>query len=235
MAKTTQPPRKYRMPDAELKQVADNLLLFIERDAAEFAQWGYSPTKRQEFVAKIEEFISVDADETLEGQRMTATEVREAAREQLEQLLRIIQLKAKLVLGAGSGRLREFGEGNVSALNDNDLIRVARIVRRAADKYTSLLSSVGLSPAHASMLADATQALDTAVDGHWQANINRDAATHHRIEVGNELYELINRYTEIGKAIWYATNEAKYNDYVIYRASEKKAPASKKKDEAADE
>ena len=49
-----------------------------------------------------------------------------------------------------------------------------------------------------------------------QAIANRDNAAKERVEKANELYALLTRYCEIGKSIWYETNEAKYNDYIIY-------------------
>ena len=44
----------------------------------------------------------------------------------------------------------------------------------------------------------------------------RDITTEKRIKALNALYKMVAKYTGIGKDIFYETNEAKYNDYVIY-------------------
>jgi len=68
-------------------------------------------------------------------------------------------------------------------------------------------------------LTNACQAFEDAFAEQRKAIANRDIATENRAEIGNALYEKLMNYCGFGQAIWVETNEAKYNDYVIYTSS----------------
>ncbi len=55
-----------------------------------------------------------------------------------------------------------------------------------------------------------------AIDAQAKGISDRDVATEDRIEVLNTLYRILIKYAGIGQDIFYETDEAKYNDYVIY-------------------
>jgi len=232
MKKNIEAARKYSLADSELKQVADNLLLFIERDIAEFTAWGYDAQRRADFEQRIADFIDIDGDEILEGIKMTATENKAARRDDLETRMRAIVLKAKFVFGTNSGKIKEFGDMNLTRQNDDELVRTARLTHKSATKYYADLAAEGLTMQNVQDLETAIAALDNALDEQRQAIANRDSATRERIERGNKLYELVVKYSEIGKEIFYASNEAKYNDYVIYTAPTTTSAPTEEKPEA---
>lgn len=208
--------RDFNMSDAVLKQKADELIDLIDRDIAEFKDRGYNSDKKNELLAarsKVEDF---PGDEQLEAIKMNLTEKKDSARNALEKTMRSIFNMAENVFGLYSARYKEFGDAGISQQSDAEIVRVARIMGLTAEKYLSELSNEGLTPEKIATLIVQRQALDVAIDQQAQGVSDRDVAAEGRIEALNNLYQLLTKYTGIGKDIFYETNEAKYNDYIIY-------------------
>jgi len=66
------------------------------------------------------------------------------------------------------------------------------------------------------MLTTQRETLDLAIDAQAKGISDRDVATEDRTEILNVLYRLLTKYAGIGQDIFSETDEAKYNDYVIY-------------------
>lgn len=219
MSKKKEVFRKYNLSDAYLKQVADNMLTLLDRDIVEFSDMGFTPTKRADFVQRIQDFADFPSDEQLEGIKIDATENKNTKRLDLEKIMRTISLIVKIVFKEGTGKYKEFGNADLTRQTDEELVRNAKIMSVSAVKYLADLTNDGLTLAKIQKLDSAKQDFDDAIDEQRKAISERDTATEGRIEKGNLLYELLIKYAEIGKNIWYDTNEAKYNDYIIYNTS----------------
>lgn len=85
-----------------------------------------------------------------------------------------------------------------------------------AEKYLTELSEEGLTSDKINTLITQRDALDLAIDAQAQGISDRDVAAEGRVEALNILYQLLTKYAGIGQDIFYETNEAKYNDYIIY-------------------
>jgi hypothetical protein len=222
--------RDYTFSDATLKQKADGLLLLLDRDFVEFSDRGFNLIKRADFVAKLDFFDNCPADEQLEGIKMTATEEKNTARELVEKSMRTIFLMARNAFKDKQGKYKEFGNADISQENDEDIVRSAKIVIATATKYLAILADEGLTTAKIAALSDAKNLLDTAIDTQREAINARDIGTEERIEAGNQVYQILVKYSEIGRDIWADTNQSKYKDYVIYEVNE--AELKRKKEEA---
>ena len=220
--------RKYKLTDASLKQLSDDILNSLDRDVHEFSERGMTATKRMEFVNAIDRFSNYPSDEQLEAIKIAATEEKDAARGLVEKAMRTIFLMAKNVFKDGTGKYKEFGNADLSRQNDDEIVRTAKIMEAAANKYLAQLVGEGLTQMRIDALKDARILLDDAIGEQRKAIRNRDSSTEERVEVGNALYELTSKYAEIGKDIWYDNNEAKYNDYVVYDT-----PSGKLEEESA--
>ena len=86
----------------------------------------------------------------------------------------------------------------------------------AATDHLGELATEGLSQDLIDQITTEGGALDNALDALAKGISDRDIATESRIETLNTLYNLLSKYAGIGQDIFYETNEAKYNDYVIY-------------------
>ena len=95
-------------------------------------------------------------------------------------------------------------------------MRTATSTINTATKYLSELSDEGLTAAKITTLTSERATLDVAIDAQAKGISDRDLATEDRIEALNKLYQLLTKYAGIGQDIFYETDEAKYNDYLIY-------------------
>lgn len=207
---------KFRMPYGELKQLADSTQLLIDRDIAEFNDRGFTPDKRVAFQTAIDAFYNFPTDEQMEGRQMAATDARFKARDVLESKMRSIFQAVATVFGEKSATYRSFGKSNLTKQKDDELIRSAKEMIAEISEHLADLAEEGITLAKAAQLETAKNTLDAAIDAQRKAVKNRDKATETRVNLGNELYSLVAKYNEIGKDIWYAASEAKYNDYIIY-------------------
>lgn len=216
MQKKKEVVRRYGMSDANLKQLADKILLFIDEDIADFEGYGFTPTRRSEFGGAIQTFDDFPPDERLEGQQMTTTQNKDRQRELLESKMKAIVLKAQNKFGSENGRMREFGSLYYSRMTDEELVRAAKLVAAAASDFLQDLLSEGLDAAQIQDIKQTIRDFDEALDLQAKAIAKRDSQTELRIEAGNSLYELVVKYAAIGKTVWEGRSEARYNDYVIY-------------------
>lgn len=208
--------RGYLFPDAVLKQKADEFINLLDRDIVEFTDRGYTPAKRTELMearSAVEDFPS---DEQLEAIKIDLTNQKETARRALEKSMRTILNMAENTFGFGSAKHKEFGASDITRQPDAEIVRNARIMSATADKYLRELENEGLTEDKIATLIAQRDELDLAIDAQAKGISDRDVATEDRIEVLNKLYQLLTKYAGIGQDIFYETDEAKYNDYIIY-------------------
>lgn len=208
--------RDFNFPDSELMQNSDNMVNLLERDSAEFLDRGVTPAKVTQFIAARDSFANCPSDEKLEGIKQTKTETKNYARAALEQLMRSALIMARNVFGEGTGKYKEFGESDITSLSDDQLVRNAKLLIDAAQKYLADLGAEGMTSDKITSLTQSRLDLDLAIDAQLKAINERDVITEDRIEKANALYALLVKHSESGRDIWYSKSEAKYNDYVIH-------------------
>jgi len=208
--------REFKLADAVLKQKADEFINLIDRDIAEFTDRGYTPTKKTEFTNARDAVENFPSDEQLEAIKMELTAQKDAARTALAKTMRTILNMAQNIFGVASAKYKEFGGSDLARQSDAELVRNARIMVATADKYLTELAPEGLTADKITTLTAQKDALDLAIDAQAKGISYRDVATEDRVETLNILYRLLVKYAGIGQDIFYETDEAKYNDYVIY-------------------
>jgi len=208
--------RTFKLADAVLKQKADELIALIDRDITEFTDRGYNTAKKTELTTARNTVDSFPSDEQLEAVKINFTEQKDAARNALEKSMRSIFKMAEHVFGLYSAKYKEFGNAGISQLSDAEVVRIAKMMSVTAEKYLPQLADEGLTSEKINTLITQREALDIAIDAQAQGISDRDVATESRVEALNKLYQLFTKYAGIGQDIFYVTNEAKYNDYIIY-------------------
>ncbi|CAD7799471.1 hypothetical protein CHRY9390_00491 [Chryseobacterium aquaeductus] len=214
--KKEQVTRDFNLADSVLKQKADELIALIDRDITEFTDRGYNAAKKTELTSALNTVDSFPSDEQLEAIKTNLTEQKDDARNALEKTMRSIFNMAENVFGQYSAKYKEFGNALISQQSDAELVRVAKIMSLTAKKYLPELSDEGLTTDKINTLITQRDTLDVAIDVQAKGISDRDVATESRVEALNKLYQLLTKYTGIGRDIFYETNEAKYNDYIIY-------------------
>ncbi|SFF81925.1 hypothetical protein [Sunxiuqinia elliptica] len=189
---------------------------FMLRDLVEFIKYGVTEEKLNALKAMLTDFANIPTDDELVGVQVSATQEKDEAAIQLRDAIAEIMQRVENKFGAQSGNYRKFGVSGVSDLDGGKLSYVTRRVHRVAETMLPQLESEGLTP---ELLTELNSRLDTyeqALSKQEDAIADRDIATENRVEKANEIYALLVKYCNTGKQIWEDTNQAKYNDYIIY-------------------
>ena len=223
MAKKRVVKRKYSFADSWLIKLSNNIRQFILRDITEFAGYNVDAAAMTTFGNETNDFEEFETDEEFAGVQSEATEVKDAAAEEVRVGIREIMTRVESKNKPNTGRYRRFGVKGLDDMDDSSLLGCGRRVVRVATTVLADYTDVGLTAAIVTDLATKCQTLEDKLDVQADAIADRDIATEDRIEMGNALYEKLMNYCSFGQQIWVATDEAKYNDYVIYTSSGKLA------------
>ena len=206
--------RHYGMADADLKQMADNLIDSIERDAADFVTRNITSGRVKAFAELITTFDDSSTDEELQGQLSADVISKDDLAENIRKAIRQIRNMAEIQY-QGRGKYKTFGFEDMANFSDSDLHRMTKRVLRMANTLMPELAVQGLTGAQITALDQMNQDLDAAIDTVASSSETRDIATQDRIEKGNALWEEMGTLASIGQSLYADTNEAKYNDYVL--------------------
>lgn len=218
--------REYNFPDPELKKVSDSIFGSVQRDSSQFEERGVTGQKVEQIQALIQKFADMPTDVELMGTMAAATLTKDNLAEAIRVNIRSVRTMAQNVHGVKSPLYRSFGFEGMVKMSDDQLYLQGKRTLREATSQMAQLAHEGLT---ATML-DSLQALlsdfENSIRAKQVAEKNRDIQTQMRVDAGNALYREIVRLANTGKDIWASTNEALYNDYVIYTS-----PAGTKPDD----
>lgn len=216
MAKKKISVRDYQFSDGVLKQKADDVVGSVQRDLTAFSARGVSATTVTGLQTLITAFDSTQTDEELEGALSVTTEAKNVLADSLRSAIAVVRTMAENKFGVETALYRSFAFDGMSDLSDEQLYRLGKRVIRVATAQLTQLASEGLTASVITNLTTITTNFDTSIDVQQEAVKNRDIKTQDRVEKGNAVYKEITRLCNTGKSIFVNTDEAKYNDYVIY-------------------
>ena len=218
MAKKKVSVRDYQFSDGVLKQKADDVVGSLQRDLTAFSTRGVTATTVTGLQTLITTFDSTQTDEELQGALSVATDAKNVLADSLRSAIAVVRSMAENKFGVESALFRSFAFDGMSDLSDEQLYRLGKRVIRVATAQPTQLASEGLTAAVITNLTTVTTNFDTSIDVQQDAVKNRDIKTQDRVEKGNAVYKEITRLCNTGKSIFVNTDEAKYNDYVIYNS-----------------
>jgi len=201
---------------AEFYTVMKAKLSFMLRDKAEFAKEGITQAQLDAIGPMLKEFNDLPTDEELVGDEVIATQAKNELKDQLHSKIEGVLNKAANKYGTESGYYRKFSIHSLSKLDGADLLVGALRVARVAKSMLADLTVQGLTQAMITDLETVTSEFEVALGKQEDTISDRDIASDLRIEKANAIYTLVVKYCDVGKRIWVSTNQAKYNDYVIY-------------------
>ena len=208
--------RDYHLADSDLALFANSLVDIMTRDIVELGTYSITITKIQDLADLCDDFQAIPNDETLRANLGYAVELRESNRNAVLNTMRSIAVRAKAIYGDNSAKYRALSPGNISQLNDGLLLSAAKQVHDNAVTYAAELATEGINTLYLTSFNSAIDAYENAIDGVASKKTERDIGTESKILKGNELYALIVKYCDYGKAVWDGVSPARYNDYIIY-------------------
>lgn len=216
--------RIYKMSDALLNFLAGHVADSAERDAVEMLEYGVNHTTITNMLAARTAFNNYKQDIYYFSHVMMCTANKNNSRTEVLSQIKKISGRARNKFGENSAKYRMFDTKDISESTDNDLVRIAISVITAATELLPELTDSGLTQGKIDDLAAINTLFDSQINLKIKAIKVRDSATDERIRLGNELYSLIVNICDNGKLCWEQENEAKYNDYVIYKTSNTQKP-----------
>jgi hypothetical protein len=120
--------------------------------------------------------------------------------------------------GKDSPTVKGFGWLGYAAKTDSDKMVVNRLVHKAGTDHQAELATEGLTVTILGDLQTDITDADVAITKKALRVSERDKAVNDRVTIGNDLYSELVKLADTGKHIWEDSDEAKYNDYVIYQS-----------------
>lgn len=208
--------RRYRFSDAELKQSAVAQIALIQRDISDFSRYGFNATAQAEYQTALDVFYDFPSDDILESQKMVFTANKTAARNTLEQEIRLIQHLVTLAFPNQPAYQRAFGDTYISRQSDIDLVETGLTVLQSANKYIQNLQSFGIGQLQIDAFKLKLDSFTTAYHKQKEAIHDRDIHVSRRIEAGNALYAMLVKYAGLAQVLFHSKSDPRRNDYVIY-------------------
>lgn len=213
-----EPQRDYTLSDSELFVKCGEVVQWMTRDEAEFTTRGVTVADRTAFNTLTTDFGDLDPDTYYMSLISEAVETKNLHKTEVVRGIQKISGFFEQQWGTASPQYRGLGIKGLARMAESSyLVAGKQVVRRAEERLTTL-QSIGLTQADIDALAASTAAMDAGMDAVALAEENREEKRNERVIAGNELYASLVKYCMIGKLIWENVNEAKYNDYVIYKA-----------------
>src|SRR5687767_7959520 len=113
--------RTFTFSSAELLTIARQLGQYVNRDAKEFASYGYTKEAAKLLKTRLAALEAVPTDLELEQIQAEATQFKSAKETFLKQSIREITNRARLLLGEDSPKYKRFGVKGLDNMKDADL------------------------------------------------------------------------------------------------------------------
>ncbi|MCX6154857.1 MAG: hypothetical protein NT007_11935 [Candidatus Kapabacteria bacterium] len=211
--------RDYSMSNAELSILAAKIIANMTRDSTQFATRGVDSGDITALSVLKTAFDAVPPDEVYIGEIKDEASEKKALRDTLTTEIQTVSGFFEQKYGTNSGKYSSLRIKGFHNFSDGNFILTARNVAAQASAYFADLSAIGLTT---TLLVDLTSNTgdieDKIIDINTKKQL-RDSKTVERTQKGNELFSYITQYCKIGKLIWENVDEAKYNDYIIYRTT----------------
>ena len=221
--------RIYTFADTFLRRKAIAVVSCVMRDFDFYTTRGVTLERINIFEEMIDEFDKLRDDDQMLGYVVIATEVRNKKAEDLRVALRTHRNMVENKWGIRSFKYRIYKFDRLSQNSDETLHRLARAVRMYAPAHLADLASEGLTQEKIDNINNLDAIFEDAIDNQLSAVGARDISTQDRILKGNLIYKETLRLCNIGKDLFFKTDPARYNDYIIYDAPKRKPKTATKK------
>lgn len=209
--------KEFDMSFDELMFKVGDIVTSMNRDVTEFTARGITSTDITAFETQGNDFEAFPPDFYYQADISIEVEAKNIARSECSTLIRKVSGYVQQEWGLKSPQYKKMGIKEFSKKSDRAFITIARTVALCAEDWLSTLSSIGLTQGLIDELKAKAQTMEDRIHGIAEKTEIRDLKTRERLEKANDLYAVMRQYCDVGKLIWEDVNEAKYNDYVIYK------------------
>ena len=216
---------KFKFSQPKLIELCYEKHGFAERDIAEMPTRGVTQVYLDGFNTDIVAFSNLKTHEEWEQDQVLATQAKDAAADTDREAIRDIMVRAENKWGLKSARYKRYGTKDLSHMSDAELYVCGKRVIRIAGLDLAELTDEGLVQAEIDELGTKNEDFMTKIIAQSDAIAAQDLATEDRYETANALYDKLQKICNSGQNIWHDTDEAKFNDYLIYNTPSGEPPA----------
>ncbi len=211
--------REYNMSNPELMFLIGDFVAFMNRDSTGFAGRGVDSAAITAFETLGNAFELFPPDEYYSALVTGEVEAKNIARTNSFIDVQKISGFFQQQWGLSSWRYKQLGIKGMINFSDDKFKSTCRNVMAVASDRLANLTAIGLTQSDIDVLSADVQVMEDKGHDAKEAIALRDSKTQERTLNGNELYSYVKQYSTIGKLIWENVDEAKYNDYIIYKTS----------------
>lgn len=207
--------RLYYFSDQELITAAKEKIVCMRRDEASFNPFGITPT----LVTHLEKDVKAFTETVTAIELFDQTAIinkKDAKAEELRKAIKTVMSVVETKYGAKSSRYTNFGAEGLSQQSDSELLVTAKRVVRFGMGMLGDLEKDGLTIEQLDNINVLNREFFELIVDLQETIAQRDIMQEERIEEGNAIFTTLVSYGKTGQAIWEATDQIKYNDYVIY-------------------
>ncbi len=209
--------RKYHMSDGKLVAIALYIHTFMNRDSTYFAARGVDSNEIIAYKSKIDVFKILLSDEYYKAMISGYAKTKSDSRAMAMMMIQLISGYFEQKWGKESSIYNLLRINGLHAMKDNEFLVACLNVVSVTSDYLSYLLDIGLTQSDIDSLASEAQKFEDLLDIIAHKRMIRDSKRRERIQLGNELYLYVKKYSSVGKLIWENISLTKYNNYLIYK------------------
>ncbi len=216
--------RLFNFSDAVLITKTKEKIAFMRRDATEFVAFGIQNTDINLLETKVNAFANTITDIEAVADQTAVTTQKDAKAEALCVAIRSVMARVELKFASNTSKYRKFGTEALANQTDADLLITGKRVVRVGTIFLADLANNGVTTTMLNSITTLCNDFENLIIDLKIKIGERDVLQEERVEIANELYSTLVRYTNTGQNIWTTSNVAKYNDYVLYNTLTGSAP-----------
>ena len=207
--------RKYSMTLSELYELANRVIVAMQRDIADFAQFKILPANLTALETLTAQYYDNLNDEMYKAEHSYAIQLRNELRETLQHYLKRLALAAKNAFKNAPSIYNALVLPNVAKLTDKVFVVDIGNVYKNAVKNKTKLEPEGIDTDFLTNFETKLEEYHEAMCTVDETSNQREAKTEERIKIANTLYETLSKYCDYGKFLYEDVSPSKYNDYLM--------------------
>lgn len=203
----------------EVDQLGLNTYNLMIRDEAEYAKFGVSRTKIDNFKVLSDLFRNRDFDQFYLNEQKSQTFEKDDLVEEIKTDLYNLESKVEWTWETKGASFKSLGLGALSKDTDSEVSNKAKLAVDMLTKYVTEFSEVGITPESLEALNTKIETLRLVLDKKRFAKVDRSVAQNKRVALANELYSEIVKYRQLGRRMWATRDYELAQSYIMPKKS----------------
>lgn len=192
------------------------IVKLVKEDLDKFKNYGVTNKELDSVIEMITEFEKFPEDKLLFDKVSIHSTKKSEKEELLKTEIRNILLRIQIALNSKMEMKKLFKSQKVVGRPIDDLIQFGEKVIKTAKQNKTKLTKTGFKQEELDNLKELLEETKDVVQKLETAKQNRTETTQLRQEKAGEIYEMLVKYSIIGKTLWKDKNPKRYKLYLLY-------------------